>query len=92
MFLVSTFKSVHLDSIIFTANKIKANYAGYLALTLQEVLHMIWVLGLSQVSSKWKLIQNITLLKLYLLTRMKTGYILITGATPEEEIWNKWYY
>ena len=30
MFLDSTFLSVHVDSIVFTANKIKANHAGYL--------------------------------------------------------------
>ena len=58
----------------------------------KAVLLMVWVPGLSQVSSKWKSNTEYYTFKAIWIEKEEDLLHLTTGANPEEGIWNTWYY
>ena len=90
MFLDSTFPSVHVDSIIFTANKIKANHAGYLHHVSSSFAHDLSssiVTGVKQIKSN----TEYYIFKAIFIENDEDWLHLTTGAPTEGGIWNKGY-
>ena len=77
--------------LFFTANKNKANHAGYFASHLGSFVHDLNALVVTGVDKMKTNTQYYTIKAIYI-EKYEESLHLTTGDTPEGGIWNKWYY